>query len=83
MIGEELDQRFVRRSVHCARPKPDLQPLAVLARELGARGARLHVKLEDHTVAAATRMLFTTISATYRITRRMSGVRSTLPTGGT
>jgi hypothetical protein len=36
----------------------------VLAGELGARGPRLHMKVEDQTIAAATRRWFTAMSAT-------------------
>ncbi len=64
MGGQELDQRLIRASIHRPRRHSDFNPVAVLAGEFGARGARLHVKVEDQTAAAATRMWFTTISAT-------------------
>ena len=45
---QELDQRRVRLAVDRGRREPHLDALAVLAGELGARGARLDVQLQDH-----------------------------------
>src|SRR5262245_2858540 len=65
--GEKLDQGVVRLAVHSFFPNSDLEPLAMPARELGARRAGLDVEVEDQTVAAAMRgaRWFTTISTTY------------------
>src|SRR5574341_1763342 len=64
VLGQELDQRFVRFSIDRARREPQLDSLAVLARKLGPRRAGLDVEIEDQTVAAAMRgaRLFKTMS---------------------
>src|SRR6185503_18238847 len=55
VAGEEFDQRLVRPALHGRRRQPDLGATAVLAGEFGLARAGLHVKLERHSPAAATR----------------------------
>jgi len=64
MLRQEFDQRFVGFAVLRAGGEANLDALAVLSRELGARCTRLHVQVEDQIVAAATRKWFTTMSST-------------------
>src|SRR4051812_47652392 len=81
--GEERDQSIVRFAFRGRRRQPQLDAPAMLAGELGALGAGLHMQLEDHSPAATMRRWLSGISSTYRITSRTIGERSTRPTGGT
>ena len=82
VVRQELDQRFVRLAVDRPRREPHLDALAVLSGKLGARGARLNVKMQNQAVAIARTAPSSSISRTQRIRSRTSGVRSTRPTGG-
>src|SRR6188508_3294110 len=76
--GEELDQCRVRPVVDRGRSDAHLEALAVLAGELRACRARLHVKIEQRLgqrFASTMRMIWMTMSST-------SGVRSTPASGG-
>ena len=55
VLRQERHQRFVRLAVDRPRRQPQLEALAVLAGELGARGARLDVQVQDQIAAAAAR----------------------------
>src|SRR5688572_33400027 len=83
MPGQEIDQCFVRLAVHRARAQSDLDALAVPAGELGARRAGLHMQLEDHSAAAATRRAPIGKSSTCSRMNRIAGERSMFAIGGT
>ena len=81
-LRKELDEGFVRLAVHGSALDPDFHPVAVHARELCARGAGLHVQLEDQSAAAAKRRWPTGMSSTWMMTSSTSGLRSKLPMSG-
>lgn len=83
MIRKKGDKRFIRLAVHRARGEADLDALAMVTSEFGARRAGLDVQLENHSDATAGRMCQSTISSTWISTTSTSGVRSNWPTGGT